>query len=450
MVHPSRIHDHSGGSLPVSGRYVLYWMQASQRARCNHALEVAIAEAGRLGVPTVVAFGLTGQYPEAQPRHYRFMLQGLAETAQDLRERGVAFCLRLGEPPEVALELAAEARLVVMDAGYLRHQRAWRTKVTRGAPCPVLEVESDVVIPARVASDKEEYAARTLRPKIHRLLGAHLRSLEPSPVHVFAGDMGVATEDASDVEGLLSALNLTGDVDTTPHCLVGGTSQAVERLEGFVTRRLPHYHDRRSDPAEEWTSGLSPYLHFGQIAPLEVALAAQEAGGQGAEDLLEELIVRRELSINFVLHNPAYDRYECLPEWARATLGKHSEDIRDPIYTAEELEQAATADPYWNAAQREIRLTGAMHNYMRMYWGKKILEWTRTPEEAFAITLALNNRYCLDGRDPNSYAGVAWCYGKHDRPWQERAVFGTVRSMTRGGLDRKFNMAAYTERVEAL
>ncbi|MBD3175322.1 MAG: deoxyribodipyrimidine photolyase, partial [Armatimonadia bacterium] len=310
MSHPDRIHRRSRDAEAVDGEYVLYWMQASQRAIGNHALEVAVQEAGRLKVPLLVGFGLTADYPEAQPRHYRFMLEGLKETAAALRERGIAFALRLGLPPQVALELAQQARLLVMDCGYLRHQRRWRDQLAGAAPCPVLEVEADVVIPAWKVSDKEEYAARTIRPKIHRLLDEHLIAVDPVEVSVAAGDMGPGSEDTDDVEALLERLHLKGDVDTTPHCPLGGPSVAYGKLGGFISGRLPHYHDRRSDPAEEWTSGLSPYLHFGQISPVDVAVAVRDAGGEGAEDFLEELIVRRELSINYVLHNPVYDTYD--------------------------------------------------------------------------------------------------------------------------------------------
>jgi deoxyribodipyrimidine photo-lyase len=201
-------------------------------------------------------------------------------------------------------------------------------------------------------------------------------------------------------------------------------------------------------------SGLSPYLHFGQIGPLEVALTVREAPGipeKAKEAFLEEMIVRRELSANFVFYNPRYDTYEgALPAWSRATLEKHRHDPRPYLYGLQELENAATHDLYWNAAQEEMVKTGRMHNYMRMYWGKKIIEWSASPEEAWDTALYLNNRYELDGRDPNAFAGIAWCFGKHDRPWAEHPVFGQVRFMNQKGLDRKFRMKAYLSRVASL
>jgi deoxyribodipyrimidine photo-lyase len=233
----------------------------------------------------------------------------------------------------------------------------------------------------------------------------------------------------------------------------GGSSRALERLEQFCKNSLPYYHTLRNDPAQEHQSNLSPYLHFGQISPLTVALAVKAARGapQEARDaFLEELIVRRELAVNFVYYEQNYHSYDCLPDWAKRTLDEHRKDERPHLYSREQLEAAHTHDPYWNAAMEEMRLTGKMHGYMRMYWGKKILEWSETPERAYATALHLNNRYFLDGRDPNSFAGVAWCFGKHDRPWTERPIFGKTRYMADSGLRRKFDMDGYLRRVNAL
>ena len=234
----------------------------------------------------------------------------------------------------------------------------------------------------------------------------------------------------------------------------GGTSRALVRLERFCNDSLEAYHSRRNDPAMDLQSNLSPYLHFGQISPRAAALAVQAAPGvppQAKEAFLEELIVRRELAFNFVYFEAdRYDTYRCLPEWAARTLSEHRGDKRPYLYTRKQLEHAHTHDPYWNAAMQEMRLTGKTHGYMRMYWGKKIIEWSKTPEHAYRTILYLNNRYFLDGRDANSYAGVAWCFGKHDRPWGERSVFGKVRYMTDSGLRRKFDMEGYLRRINAL
>ena len=243
--------------------------------------------------------------------------------------------------------------------------------------------------------------------------------------------------------------SLDSSVKPSPF-FTGGYKRALKQMRTFLKKKLDRYDFLRNNPAEAYQSGLSPYLHFGQISPLQIALEAMKIDSPGRKAFLEELIVRRELSHNFVYYNRRYDQYDALPPWVLRTLNYHAKDRRESLYTRQQLEQAQTHDPYWNAAQTEMTLTGKMHGYMRMYWGKKIVEWTRRPEEAFQIALTLNNKYELDGRDPNGYAGVAWCFGKHDRPWGERPVFGKVRYMNAAGLKRKFNPDLYVQKIESL
>jgi len=451
MIQPERLR-RLNDEWPRDGDYVLYWMQASQRAEWNHALEHAIAEANQRKRPVVVLFGLTDAYPEANLRHYAFLLEGLRETRAALRGRGIQLVVRRQTPEAAAVELAADAALLVADRGYTRIQKQWRQHVARHAPCPVVQVESDVVVPVESASGKEEYAAATIRPRLHRQLGAFLVPLAETPVERDSLGLKLESFDIEDVDAALSRLAIDRRV---PRQSVhpGGASRAKERLERFLAEKLDAYAENRGDPSLGIESHLSPYLHFGQISPLYVALRVQEAPGvrpEAKDAFLEELIVRRELSVNFVHHNPDYDRYGSLPAWARATLAKHATDPREHTYSLRQLEACRTHDPYWNAAMREMVATGKMHNYMRMYWGKKILEWSRSPQAAFRTALALNNKWFLDGRDPNSFAGVAWCFGKHDRPWGERAVFGTVRYMNAAGLRRKFDMDTYVRQTQSL
>ncbi len=423
------------------GSFVLYWMQASQRARFNHALEYAIEMANDRRLPMVVLFTLTDNYPEANLRHYAFMLEGLQETFMLLRDRGISPVVLRGEPNTVVPQFARKAAAVITDRGYTRHQKAWRTDVAQALECPCVEVETDAIVPVESASNKEEYAAYTLRPKINRILLRYMIAPQEMDPVVTGFQPDVESVDLSDWMRVMQTLPLDHSVE--PVDLPGGISHARERLNAFVENQLDDYDKKRSDPNAGVYSGLSPYLHFGQISPLEVALTADDHGGPGADSFLEELIVRRELAINFVHFNQQYDAYESLPVWSRKTLSEHVGDPRPYIYELRELEGAATHDDYWNAAQREMMRTGIMHNYMRMYWGKKILEWSKDPLEAFQTILYLNNKWELDGRDPNSYAGVAWCFGKHDRPWKERPIFGKVRYMSASGLERKFNMATY-------
>jgi deoxyribodipyrimidine photo-lyase len=381
------------------------------------------------------------------------MLEGLQEVERDLGARTIKFVVRRGSPDDVALGMAKDAALVVCDRGYLRHQRRWRERVAREAGRAVVQVESDIVVPVEVASDKLETAARTLRPKIGRRRDEFLQGLSPTSPARDSRRLAISSDiDLSDLPRLLRRLGLDRDVRPVKR-LRGGSSEARRRLAAFLRHRLKGYDERRNEPSQWHSSFLSPYLHFGQISPVEIALKAREAKGGGKRDreaYLEELIVRRELAINFAFYNDAYDSYASLPAWARKTLKSHRDDRRQHVYTRSQLEAAETHDRYWNAAMREMIHTGFMHNYMRMYWGKKILEWSRTPEYAFRTALYLNNKYFLDGRDPNSYANVAWCFGQHDRGWPERKVFGKVRYMNDRGLERKFDMDAYIEHVDRL
>lgn len=448
MIHRERIKPMNRRSAR-KGRYVLYWMQAAQRARCNHALEHAIDLGNEAGKPVVVAFALTADFPEANARHYHFMLEGLRETQQDLRGRGIQMAVIAQSPAVCIPELAGQACSVVVDAGHLRIQRQWRAEVGQALECELVEVETNLIVPVEEASDQENFSAGTFRPRIRRKLDAYLVDVKPRKVRRDSLGLRLKGLDLSDVDRVVAGLNVDHSVGRVDG-FRGGASEARRRLGNFLANGLDAYPTARNDPNLDAQSHLSPYLHFGQISPLDVALRVRRKRSEGVEAFLEELIVRRELSHNFVYHNPRYDSFECLPPWATRTLNFHSRDRREHVYSQEEFEAARTHDPYWNAAQREMTLTGKMHGYMRMYWGKKILEWSRSPQEAFRIALYLNNRYELDGRDPNGHAGVAWCFGKHDRAWAERPVFGMVRYMNAGGLKRKFDPDAYVERIERL
>ncbi len=429
--------------------YILYWMQASQRAAYNHALEYAILKANELHQPLIVFFGITDHFPEANERHYAFMLEGLKETQRSLRERKIQMVIRHESPEKGAIQMANHASLVVVDRGYLNIQRHWRKTVAERINCPLIQVESDVVIPVEEASSKEEYAAATLRPKIHKKLNRFLIPLPSGEPAISSLSMDFNSFEIEDIEKTLSRLRIDRSVRSM-NSFRGGTQEAYRHLEVFLEEKLDRYPEHRNDPTLDYLSHMSPYLHFGQISPLDIALKVKQMKSPGVEAFLEELIVRRELSMNFVFYNERYDSFEALPEWAKKSLRTHQRDKRPHLYTLEQLEKAETHDPYWNAAQKEMVITGKMHGYMRMYWGKKLLEWSQSPQEAFHTALYLNNKYELDGRDPNGFTGVAWCFGKHDRPWGERPVFGTVRYMNDKGLERKFDADQYVRKIDQL
>jgi len=446
-----RIRVRTLAPVPDGARCVVYWMQRAQRGLDNPALNAAIESANALGLPVAVHFGLHPGYPGANERHYAFLLDGLAETARRIEARGAAFAFR-PYPDHSLLEFCREVRpaLVVGDENPLREPERWRERAALRLETPFWTVDADVIVPAALL-ERQEYAARTIRPRIQRLLPRFLRA--PGNPRARTGwPRGKAPRSAPiDPETLLRALPLDRSAAPVPAAR-GGTAAGLRTLRRFVARGLPRYHEDRNDPSRAGTSGLSAHLHFGHLGPHTVALAVRRAKAPRAAKaaFLEELIVRRELAVNFVARNPRYDSIEGAPAWGRRTLREAANDPRPHRYDERALEGAATHDPLWNAAQREMVATGRMHGYMRMYWAKKILEWTESPEAAWAAAVRLNNRYELDGRDPSGYTGIAWAIGGlHDRPWgPRRPVYGLIRAMSDAGAARKFDVGAYIGRVE--
>lgn len=440
------------GQIDPEAQSVVYWMQRSQRGRENPALDLAIRLANELSLPVLAVFGLTASYPGAQRRHYRFLVDALPEIHDQLATRGVPLIVRLGEPDAVAAAVAREARAaaVIGDENPLKIGQVWRNRLAESIAIPFACVDADVVVPSKLFP-REEYAARTLRPKIHKVLDAYLvASTNPSAEHRHE-TTDLPQGEPIEPDRLLAALKVGGAGEVAGYR--GGPGEAQKRLRRFVTERLPGYATERNEPIPYHTSELSAHLHFGHISPVTMALAARESDAPPADvdSFLEELIVRRELSVNFVARNANYDCLEGCPGWALETLRKHATDQRPYLYDSATFEAARTHDPIWNAAQREMVLTGRMHNYLRMYWAKKILEWSPDAATAFAIAIDLNDRYEMDGRDPNGYTGVAWAIGgKHDRPWPERPIYGTVRTMTANGIRGKLNIDAYIRYVQLL
>lgn len=435
------------------GDYVLYWMEQSRRATCNHALEFAVRQANERGQRLLVCFVAAKSEPKMTLRQATFMMEGIQQTRDQITSRGIKMVVRCGHPVEVIGSLAEDASMVVCDRGYLRHQKSWRADLADNLNCSLLQVESDAVVPVDTVSDKREYAARTIRPKIHEHLDDFLEELSTTAIEKDSTSLSVSGEDVSKIEFVLDQMNLDRSVPAVSDRFRGGSSQASAKLKQFMEGKLPDYTDDRSSPEQESLSHMSMYLHFGQISPLEIALKIKETSSGKQKDrdsYLEELIVRRELSQNFANFTDDYDAYSCLPDWAQETLDDHRGDPRDHPYTITEMEDSETDDQYWNAAMREMRHTGYMHNHMRMYWGKQILAWTNTPDYAYRVALELNNKYFLDGNDANSFANVAWLFGNHDRAFGEREVFGKVRTMTASGLQRKAEPQKYVQRVEEM
>jgi deoxyribodipyrimidine photo-lyase len=424
-------------------------MQSSQRVEDNWALSYAIETANNSSLPVVVYFGLTPEFPEANYRHYWFMFEGLKEVCTALENLGVRFVIKQTSPPQGLIDISKNASQIIVDRGYSKLNRAWYNYAVEGAQVPLYQVEDNVIVPVEEASQKEEYSAATFRPKLLSKLDQFLDlplGILPKRASL---DLAIESVSLGNLQETMERLRIDKSVDRSKY-FIGGTTRAKKLLELFIEHNLGLYERDGNNPENNCASYLSPYLHFGQISPVYIALQILKTDAPVRHRFLEQLIVRRELANNFVYYNSNYDSFTGLPQWAKKTLASHAEDQREYLYSLEELERAQTHDIYWNAAQREMIVTGKMNGYMRMYWGKKIIEWTRTPDEAFAIVLFLNNKYEIDGRDPNGYAGIAWCFGKHDRPWKEREIFGNLRFMNKNGLERKFDMESYLQRVDSL
>ncbi|NJB85874.1 deoxyribodipyrimidine photo-lyase [Lewinella marina] len=454
-IAPERIRQLNDQPLREDGRYVVYWMQESMRAWENPALEYAIRWANDLDKACVVVFTLIDDFPEANLRHYRFLLEGLKEVADRVAERELKFVLLHGDRVEkiTAFASANDVCAVVTDRAYLRHERGWRAGAAERLDVPLVQVEGNVVVPVETASNKREYAARTIRKKImERVDEFSGETTETEPLHASKDDQLDSDLDFTSVDAVLDQLKIDRSVPPSPD-FTGGTSEARRRLTSFLRSDLKGYGDGRLDPADDATSHLSPYLHFGHISPCEILRKVRDSSAPQSdrEAYVEELVVRRELAHNFVFYSPDdYDSLNALPNWAKETMEKHADDPRPNHFTREQLENGATDDEAWNAAMKEMRERGFLPNYLRMYWGKQIIRWTNTYEYAYRTTLYLNNKYFMDGRDANSFTNVLWLFGLHDRAWTEREVFGKLRMLSKGGLERKFDVGAYLKRVSDL
>ncbi len=450
--HP-RVLVRRGGAPRPDGRCIVYWMQRAVRVFDNPALDVAIDAGNRLGLPVVVYFGVVANYPHANLRHYHFLGQALCDVAADAAERGVGFVLR--RHPEDSLARFLEevhGALLVGDENPCREPERWRRVLAKRLRVPYWTVDADVVVPSRVFG-RDFFLLHHFRPHLRREMEKYL--VEPrneKPLHEWRPPRTLQCVDVNEdiTRGFTRLDRSVGPVEP----FRGGARPALVRMREFMAEGLKHYEQARGRPELKGTSQLSPWLHFGNISPVRVALEARRAaeGGKApagaAERFLEELIGWRELAVLFVLHNPDYDNWMCAERWARRTLEMHAGDARPRQYVLAQLERGETHDELWNAAQRQMTTTGWMHNSMRMYWGKKILEWAPTPETAFDWAVILNDKYELDGRDPNGYAGIAWAIvGKHDRPWFDRPVFGTVRTMTESGMRKKLDAEGYIEGI---
>jgi deoxyribodipyrimidine photo-lyase len=446
LTSDPRLAVRRPGVPDPAGTCVVYWMQRAQRGIDNPALDVAVGAANALKKPVVVFFAPVPFYPHANLRHYSFLAEGIADIQDALRKRNIGFVLRRF-PDHSLLKFCEEVRpsLVVGDENPMREPESWRRTATKKLRVPLWTVDADVVVPTKLL-EKEQYAAHIIRPRLQKLLGRFLVRPKNEKAKVpWKKPQGLPSRNPQvDITQDWPLDRSVGPVSG----FRGGTKEALRLLDKFISEGLPTYGIKRNKPELSGTSRLSPYLHFGHIGAITVALAVEEADapGDGKQAFLDQLITWRELAVNMVHFNPNYDNFECGEPWAHRTLAKHLKDARPVLYTEQQLEDAETGDPLWNAAQTQMVKTGWMHNYMRMYWGKKILEWSPSPAHAFEIAVRLNDKYELDGRDPNGYMGIAWSIvGKFDRPWFERPIFGQIRYMSGSSTGRKFDSKKYIE-----
>jgi deoxyribodipyrimidine photo-lyase len=453
----ARVTERRSGTPDPDGTCVAYWMQRAQRGIDNHALDLAVAIANDLDLPVVVYFAGISNFPHANLRHYAFLNRGLWDVEEDLHARNIAFVMRRAPhaSPSDFLDEVKPA-LVIADENPMREPESWRRRVAKHLKVPFYTVDTDVVVPSKLM-EKAQYGAYTIRPRLYRALpeflvpyeNLHAKHRWSKPHSFLADDVHKdMTRDWDDLDRTVKPVE----------AWVGGTHAGKSRLKKFVATMLRDYDDKRNHPELDGTSALSPYLHFGHIGPLTIALAVDAAAKADktlvpAKDAyFNELIAWRELAINFVLYqNDTYDTPEAAETWAQTTIAEHAKDEREFLYTRAQLEAGETHDDLWNAAQIQMLRNGWMHNYLRMYWAKKILEWTPDTATALSTTIYLNDKYFIDGRDPNGYAGIAWAIlGKFDRAWGDRPVFGKRRFMSGASTGKKFDSKAYIREMNAL
>lgn len=478
-----RIQKVNQAPVNPSGHYVLYWMIAFRRLSWNYSLDRALEWAKELDKPLIIMEALSINYPWASDRFHAFILEGMAEKARQLEETKITYYPYLenkqDEGQGLLQSLADRACLVVTD-DYPTFGLP-RLVASAGQNLPVFleKVDSNGLLPMQAANQVYNRAysfRRFLQKNLPPYLVEHpqkdpindlqLKSLDKLPKQILERWPKASSEILRSDPQTLAALPIDHQVTTTE--TRGGSNQALSLLENFVQNKIFQYSQLKNQPEEEMTSGLSPYLHFGYISAHQVfdriaekedwifgRLAMTSKGNrvgwwgmnESAEEFLDQLITWRELGFNLCWQRDDYDRFESLPDWAKQTLKDHESDQRPYLYSLNEFEQAKTHDQLWNAAQRQLLTEGRIHNYLRMLWGKKILEWTRNPRLALEVMIELNNKYALDGQDPNSYSGIFWCLGRYDRPWgPERKVFGKIRYMTSKNTARKVSVKYYMEK----
>ncbi len=456
LARDKRVAVRRAGAPDPAGECIVYWMQRAERGLDNAALDKAIELGNALDLPVVAYFAGISNFPHANLRHYAFLNQGLVDVAEDCAARGVGFVLRR-HPHEDHLRFFADvhAAMVIGDENPMREPERWRVNLAEKLRVPFWTIDADVIVPSKLL-EKAQYSGAVIRPRLKRLMPDFIKPYtNPKAGKPWHTPKGLQADDPH--EDMTRGWQHFDRSVRPVEAWQGGRKAAWKRLELFATTKLGKYSDDRMHPERDSTSRLSPYLHFGHIGPLTIinalnAAVEKDPGLAAARDsYFDEVITWRELSVNFCRYQPEYDNVKCVDNWAAETIAKHDGDKRDTLYTLEQLEAAQTHEELWNAAQTQMMRHGWMPNYLRMYWGKKIVEWTPDAPTAMEWTIHLNDKYFIDGRDPNGYASIAWAVlGKFDRPWPERKIFGKRRYMTQASAMKKFDAKSYISSAEAL
>lgn len=424
---------------------VVYWMSRDQRAQDNWALLYAQSIAREHDLNLLVVFNLTPKFLDARPHHFQFMIQGLEKVKEDLHKKKISFIVTEGNPKHSIPTFLEHYRacMLITDFSPLKISRKWKEEVLGEIQIPFHEVDAHNIVPCFIASNKQEFAAYTFRPKINNLLKEFL-----TPYPLIKDNEQEFSTNTGSLKELIKSANYQ-DSSYNFGWIKPGHEEAKKNLNHFINTKLDKYNELRNDPTEYYSSNMSPFLHFGHISSQEIVnIVSKSHSGEEVKSFFEELIVRKELADNYCYFNKDYDNQRGFPDWAIKSLDKHLGDKRPFLYSLEQLELAQTHDDLWNCAQKEMMYLGKMHGYLRMYWAKKILEWSKNYEDAQKFAIYLNDKYELDGRDPNGYTGIAWSIGGvHDRPWFEREIFGQIRYMNYEGCKRKFDIKKYIQLV---
>lgn len=481
-INSFRKFKRNENEVNESGEYVLYWMQANRRFSYNYALDYAVGWANKLGKPLLIYEGLNVDYPWASDRLHRFILEGMQENLELSKKQKFNYYPYV-EPEKGAgkgllYRLADKAAVVISDEYPVFIIKEHNRKVGENIDVPYMTVDSNGIIPLGV-TDKDPYSAYLFRKIMQKhFVEAFTHPPKESPLDELENkDEITLSQDflqkypqgekyLSNIEESIAGFPI--DHSVKPGKFTGTRQAGLGKLGAFIQHKLDQYDDHRNDPDASASSGLSPWLHFGKVSEYEIVKAILDHQPEGwditditpnngknsgffngdpnIESFLDEVITWREVGFHYAHHVDNYDQLESLPDWVHKTMDEHRNDEREYIYSLEEFEQSETHDEIWNAAQTELREEGIMHNYLRMLWGKKIIEWTPDYQTAADYMIELNNKYALDGRDPNSYSGIFWCLGRFDRAWQERPILGKLRYMTSQSTRKKVKLDRYLRR----